>query len=463
MPEGRGQRTEMRGQARNGRRKTGDGKRETENGFFTFYRLPSTLLPFFLLLAFFPSPLYSRDVYLQLMAHGKRLNIGISEFIPRRAAINESKFSREAISVVRNDLLFTKIFNIVTGGPPYTGEKDELNYWRQLNADILLTGTILLEGKNAYVLARLIDVGSSYEIWSGEFSDDVKNLRKISHSISDEVILRLTGEDGIASTKIAFVNDSSGAKEIYTIDYDGYNLQKITNENSIIILPKFSSDAKEIIYTTYRYGNPDLYSIEFKTMKKRKVSSVQGLNTTATFSPDSSMIALTMSRGQAPNLYLISRHGDFLRQLTFHKGIDTSPSFSPSGNEIVFISNRPGYPQLYIMNADGTNVRRISTRDFCDSPSWSPKGDKIAFAMRNAGCYNIYVYNIRAEKTVQLTFNSGNNENPSWSPDGRFIVFTSTRNGKKELFKMFLDGSGQSRVAEIPGRCFTPNWSPRLY
>ncbi len=410
--------------------------------------------------------LYARDVYLQLIAHGQRLDIGISEFTTKKAVFEESKLAGESRRIIRNDLIFTKMFDIIEGGPAYTGRSEELRYWGRLNADILLSAAVSLNDTILSVDAKLIDVESEKEIWSKIFSEDIShkpNIRKLAHKISDEIILRLTGEKGIASSKITFINDYSGAKEVYTIDYDGYNLQRISYDNSISLLPKYSPDGKEIIYTTYRYGNPDLYSIDTASLKKRPVSTRQGLNTAASFAPNSETIALTMSRGRYPNIYLIDREGEIQRQLTTHPGIDTSPSFSPSGNEIVFISNRAGYPQLYIMNVNGSNVRRVSTRGHCDSPSWSPKGDRIAFTMMDDFKHNIFVYDLRSGRVSQLTYNAGNNENPSWSPDGRFISFISTRHGKKELFRMFIDGSGQSRIADIPGRSFTPNWSPRLY
>lgn len=406
-----------------------------------------------------------RDIYLKLTAHGQRLDLGVSEFVVGRGgSVEDAKTARQARSVARDDLVFTRMFNIVEGGPSYTGKPDELKYWEKIGADILLCGEFRVEATGHYIVARLMDVEGKGEIWSKEFQFDKKESpRKMAHSIADEVVLRLSGERGIASTKIVFSNDAQGSKEIYVIDYDGYGLIRLTTDRSIALLPKFSPDGKEIIYTTYRMGNPDLYAINTENMERRAVSTTQGLNTAASFSPDSSQIVLTQSRGESPNLYLLKRDGNFIRRLTRFSGIDTSPSYSPTGNDIAFISNRAGYPQLYIMSAEGTNFRRVSTRGFCDSPAWSPRGDRIAFTMYADGKHNIFVYDVSGGKISQLTSGEGNDENPSWSPDGRYIVFTSTRNGRKELFRMFADGASQSRVADIPGKCHTPHWSPRLY
>ncbi|HCJ66356.1 MAG TPA: hypothetical protein DHV62_03285 [Elusimicrobia bacterium] len=66
---------------------------------------------------------------------------------------------------------------------------------------------------------------------------------------------------------------------------------------------------------------------------------------------------------------------------------------------------------------------------------------------------------MKDKQEKQLTF-FGSNENPTFSPDGRWIVFVSNRNGKYELYRMFIDGSSQQRLVDLPGGCRTPSWSP---
>jgi len=444
-----------------------------------------TVILWLIIAFFYVDKVSSSDVYLKLSSQGERLDIGISGLsvvISTSYALSKNDGSsilyyqeaRQLVSVIKDDLAFTRFFNMVEGGPLFTGRKEELDYWDGLGADMILSGEYRVvfsrkdkSSSEVEIAPRLVDVTSGAEIWSSVFKIDKNdNPRRVAHRISDEIVLRLTGERGIASTRIVFSNDATGNKELYVIDYDGKNLVRLTSERSIAILPKFSPDGEEIIYTTYKFGNPDLYAINTRTLEKRAVSTVQGLNTAAVFSPDSKNILLTQSRGGSPNLFLISRRGDFIKRLTnFWSGIDTSPSYSPTGREIVFISNRAGYPQLYIMDSEGGNIRRISTPGNCDSPAWSPRGDRIVFSqfIPSEKKHDIYVYEISSRKVSRLTFQGdGNNESPTWSPDGRYIAFISTRNGKRELFRMYADGSSPARIADIPGRCYTPNWSPRL-
>jgi len=40
------------------------------------------------------------------------------------------------------------------------------------------------------------------------------------HAFADDIVLFLTGERGVSQTRIAFVGDATGNKEIYLVDYD---------------------------------------------------------------------------------------------------------------------------------------------------------------------------------------------------------------------------------------------------
>jgi len=395
------------------------------------------------------------------MSHGQRTNIGVAGFAPKNATIDEAKLGRQIQNVVRADMLYSRYFDILSDGPLYTGKDEELKDWQDRGAAALICGSIRVDGETIFLNAQIYDIDSKSVIWDKTLSDNIRNWRKLAHLVNDEIVLRFTGERGIAHTKIVFSNDLTGHKELYTIDYDGASSERLTSDHSINILPKWSGDGKEILYTTFRFGNPDLYAIKSNGSQVRSVSTRQGLNTAAVFSPDCSQIALTISNGKNPNLYLLNRDGSLIKQLTFGRAIQTSPSFAPNGREIVYVSDKSGFPQLYIMGLDGANERKLPTDGYCDSPCWSPRGDKIVFSQRQGrDNYDIYIYDLSSTRISRLTQDQGTNENPVWSPDGRFIVFSSTRSGSKELYIIAADGSGARKLTDQAGNSATPSWSP---
>jgi len=404
------------------------------------------------------------DVYLSLSGTGSRPGIGLSDFVPANALLEEMNLSKDFKNVLENDLVLSRHFNVAVANSSYKFDMDsQFSYWELKNVSVLLTGTIDIKDlTNLTVGVKLYDIDSKQLIWENRYNDSVANYRYIAHKINDEVVKRFAGEEGIACSKIAFINNSTKFKEIYLEDYDGYNLTRLTKDNRLNVLPKWVPQTGNIIYTSYIYNNPDLFMIDIYKNKRKAISTIQGLNSPTSFSPDGKWMAATLSRGVYPNLYLLNSEGAVIRRLTQGKYIDTSPSFSPSGKEIVFISDRAGYPQIYIMDIDGVNLRRLSTKGNCDSPVWSPKGDKIAFSMKLDKYYDIFLYDLLKSKIIKLTENQGDNENPAWSQDGRFIAFSSTRSRKKEIYIMGVDGSGIRKLVEMSGDCFTPTWSQGL-
>ncbi|MCS7152126.1 MAG: Tol-Pal system beta propeller repeat protein TolB [Endomicrobia bacterium] len=399
------------------------------------------------------------DVYIQAIKTGQRIDVGISKFVTKDVKL--TKVASDIQQVVKNDLLFTRLFNVIEPGWQYLPNKIVSERWQKYGIDVVICAEITQEGGKYILEGIMYDIANIEKIYQEKFVGN--DIRYVSHLFSDHIVRVFTGEYGIATTQIVFVNDMTGNKEIYKIDYDGYNLQQLTNNKSINIYPRVSPDGKKIVYTSYCDRNPDLYIMDSDGKNQQPLSVTQGLNVTANWSPDATQLILTMTKAKhAPNLYIFDINTKTTKRLTFGGQVDISGYFSPNGREIVFVSNRSGLPQLYIASVDGSNVRRLPTSEYSSSPVWSPKGDKIAFTMRtDKGLFDIFLYDIAKGDYYRLTYSEGSNESPFFSPDGRFIVFVSNRNHRWELYTMFIDGSNQRRITELKGNSFTPCWAPR--
>jgi TolB protein len=416
---------------------------------------------------FFAEVIYAQsDVYLSLSSTEKKSDIAVEYFIAADKKDDSVKYAKFLKEIIENDLILSRYFNVIQNtfeDGEATAFREKLFSWEKRGASVLLTASVSVDGDKLTLETKMFDVVSREAIWKCDYKTEFLNYRYMAHEVSDEIVRKFKGEMGIARSKIVFVNDNTRFKELYIVDYDGYDLHRLTKDSKINILPKWSADGERIVYTSYLYNNPDLFVLNLAKNRRSVISKCQGLNVAGSFSPDGEKILLTLSRGGYPNLYLINTSGEILQRMTDGSHIDTSPSFAPNGREIVFVSDRPGYPQLHIMNVAGGNIRRLVTSGFCDSPSWSPRGDKIVFTMRQPkGNYDLYVYDLPTAKITKLTNNQQNNENPTWSPDGRFVTFYSNRSGKGEIYVMAIDGSGTRKLVEIPGMSYSPSWSPVL-
>ena len=377
----------------------------------------------------------------------------------------EKKYSNLFAEVLRSDLYRSRYFNIEETVP--AAETSALSPQLSLLRKEGMLYFVFFDFSDTStqdvweIKAFMYDTNSKNALLAKKFVVPTKSIRKSAHMFADQIVKLITGKRGLASTKIAFANDYTGRKEIYIVDYDGYNLTKLTSDKSISLLPRWGNNGTKLYYTTYRNGNPQIYVVDLKEGEISPVVKGKGLNLIGGVSNDSKKLVMTLSRGENPSVYLKELSTGRTLQLTDKYGVDGSPSFSPDGKFVTFVSNRSGNPQIYIMNLETKETRRLTKFNWTDSPQWSPNGDWIAFAGRRAADHpiDIFLIDITGGQIRQLTADSGSNEDPWWSPDGRFLAFTTNRSGKRQIYVMDADGSAQHLVANIKGNSFTPSWS----
>ncbi len=374
--------------------------------------------------------------------------------------------------------------------PRSSGLDSELAIFNEtLWNDLQFAGVANLVGKSLYPKTKLADPAAlRYDEWVNEpvktdyvafggvlgaqeaqgYFFDVKTQQRLlmsqlsgkprdmAHEFADQIVKLLTGQDGIATSKIAYIH----SKEVNMMDYDGHDARALTRDGSIALFPALSLDGKWLAYVSYRSGNPN---IVVRSDDGLIIGSTQfkGTTTSPAVSPDGRIVFASSKDGDSMDLYTANRDGSNARRLTrTRNAVNISPRWNPkTGREIAFISDRGGLPQIYLIGADGTNERPLlSIGGHMDSPAWSPDGRFIAFTWDGGGGgpYNIYLLDVASGQLLQLTRES-RNENPSWSPDSRHIAFQSNRSGRWEIWAMHINGSGPRQLTRTGGR--SPSWS----
>ncbi len=307
------------------------------------------------------------------------------------------------------------------------------------------------------------DAGSNEVVGGKRYVGSASVARLMAHRFADELVFRYTGEPGIARTKIAYVSELGTARELFVMDYDGYDPRQLTADGFLNLMPRWSPDRRFLVFTTYRNRNTqDIDMIELATGKRWTLVAQGGLNITPVFSPDGNSLAYSSSHEGNAELYRLDTKTKSVQRLTTHAAGDLSPSWSPSGRELVFTSDRSGGPQIFLMSADGSNVRRLTFEgDYNAAPAWSPRGNLIAYVCRTPKKeYKLCVITPDGQKRLQLTTGLGVDDSPSWSPDGRHLVFSSTVEGKSQIYMIDADGKDLERITFTGTHNSAPSWSP---
>jgi TolB protein len=357
----------------------------------------------------------------------------------------------QADPILANDLAGSGLFDVAkawenTGALP-------------ADAQAVVGGKITVTGNTIVLTGEIKDFPARRLIARTDYRGSAAELRRLVHRFADDIALHLTGEAGIAQTRIAYVQKGKRSSELWVVDVDGFGGRPLTAFRSPLTSPAWSGDGRDLYFSSLRGAAWNLYSVPSAGGGARQASRGGSLNIAPAIAPDGA-VAYASNKDGNSEIYVANADGSGARRLTVNRSIDTSPAWSPTGQRIAFTSDRGGSAQVYVMDRDGGNQRRlIAGFSYSDSPNWSPRGDKIAFVVRTGGGFDVYVANADGSNPRAVA-TAGSNENPHWSPDGRLLVFSSNRGGAKGLYIADLRGTIVRRI-DVPGAAANPAWSPR--
>lgn len=296
------------------------------------------------------------------------------------------------------------------------------------------------------------------------------------------------GESG----QIAFVSerdDSDG--EIYTMNEDGTNTTRLTNNPAFDALPSFSPDGKKVAFTSRRDINDEIYVTDPTDLdgdgngeNLTRITNTSSNEFQPAFSPDGERMVFT-SNQNGNEIYMMDADGTNRIRLTNNVARDARPAFSPKGDRVAFTSNRDGDDEIYMMDAkdidgDGNGdylTKLTNNTGVIDThANFSPDGERVAFTSNLDGDFEIYVTHADGGgNSTRLTDNQGvvglpnlaRDEFPAFSPDGSRIAFSSGRDGNFEIYTMDAadengDGNGDNpkRLTNDPETDSKPDWGP---
>jgi TolB protein len=401
------------------------------------------------------------------------LPIAVPDFVAENAAAAD--MARQIADVVAADLAGTGLFREI---PPdafisqITSFESPVQYadWKAINATGLVSGAVSVGGDGRLVVKfRLFDIFSEAQLGDGlQFAGTTTSWRRMAHKVADAVYARITGEGGYFDSRVVFVSET-GPKDarkmrLAIMDYDGANVQYLTDSSTIVLGPRFSPTGDRVLYTSYEGGNPQIMLIDVASVGRRKlIEGNEGMSVAPSFAPDGNRVVFSIARGGNSDIYTLDIGSGQTARLTDAPSIETAPAYSPDGSSIVFESDRSGTQQIYVMPAGGGEPVRISSgAGRYGTPVWSPRGDLIAFTKQNQGRFYIGV--MRTDGSEERLLTAAFDEGPTWSPNGRVIMFTRTSTGADGAPALYsVDISGRNlRKVNTDTFGSDPAWSPLL-
>ncbi len=296
--------------------------------------------------------------------------------------------------------------------------------------------------------------------------------------------------------RIVFVSDRKGNKnkDIFAMDADGQNVDRITKHDKQDITPTWSTDGTQIVFSSTREQHFERIYVMDNDGKNIFVITAGNRDLYPSWSPNENWVAAVHAHGAdnwnfdvwmvryaadkkgAPDgePYPFANLGDgdgtTSFRLTWDSAQDESPSWSPDGKQIAWTSNRTGNYDIWVMDTtgktQGANKKNLTKHPKDDkSPSWQPPfGLKLVFESDRDGDSEIYVMGRDGGNVKQLTANvfvwDGH---PTWSPDGKQIAFSTNRDRNNEIYVMDARGNNPTNLTNDKGFDAQPDWfDPRI-
>jgi TolB protein len=337
-----------------------------------------------------------------------------------------------------------------------------VKYAEWSGVEALLIGHVTQqEGDKLIVTFQLVDTVRRSELLKLTVTSKKQQSRAIAHHIADIVYERLTGTQGVFSTRIAYVNRNEGNYRLVVADSDGYGEQALLNSKEPIMSPAWSPDGTKIAYVSFEQGRAMVFVQTLSTRERVLMAAFPGSNSAPAWSPDGRQLALVLTRDDSSQLYLVGVDGSNLRRISFSDTIDTEPTFSPDGKTLLFTSDRGGTPQIYSMRLEGGYATRLTFEAGNSfSPRYSPDGKNVVYSLYSAGNFSIVVHDLESRQVQYLTSNA-RDKKPSFAPNGKLVLFATELLGRGILATVSSDGRVKQQMFTQSGDAREPVWETR--
>ncbi|QQS47845.1 MAG: protein kinase [Acidobacteriota bacterium] len=314
-----------------------------------------------------------------------------------------------------------------------------------------------LPGSRSVVLSARDPNSSTRQIWSVEYPGG--ELRRITNDLSDYRGVTVSADGStIATLQLGQVSNiwvstaegSDNARQITTPtgNYDG--IQGLA----------WTSDSK-IVYTSNASGKTDLWIMNSDGSDHRQLTDNSGNNNYPSVSVDNRYIVFSSDRNGKVAIWRIDPDGRNPRQLTFGQ-LDLDPRCSSDG-WVVYTSISSGRRNLWKVPIEGGRPVRI-TDDTADFPVVSPGGDRIAYTYHDERAIDPDQVRLISAETGRFEGSYDIPTNPwrliRWYPDGSALTFVDTGNLVSNIWLQPLDGAPRQQLTDFrSSRIFAYDWS----
>ncbi len=177
-------------------------------------------------------------------------------------------------------------------------------------------------------------------------------------------------------SQLLFSSSMQGNPELYACDSSGNRPKRVTFTSGANTSPAWNpKTGQTVAFVSDRAGYPQLYLMNADGSNTEKLDVPDmGYVIDPSWSPNGQLLAFSWRRPNGNfDIYIMEVATRQIVELTRDVARNERPSWAPDGRHIVFESTRSGSRQIWVMLADGSQPRQLTNEGQNESPNWSPR------------------------------------------------------------------------------------------
>ena len=202
--------------------------------------------------------------------------------------------------------------------------------------------------------------------------DPVRDLRYYNQAAS----VNQAGSFTPDGKQIVYASSAGNGRccRIFIANLDGTGFRPISSSSAIEVEPKVNpKTGADIVFTSGRSGPQQIYRMNMDGADVERLTPGTGEASNPAWHPDGQHIAFAWTQGYATGAFNVFTMNVATReyvQLTHGDGKNENPNWAPDGAHIVFAKTRGSSSQIWTMLANGSQLQQLTTTGSNERPVW---------------------------------------------------------------------------------------------
>ena len=247
---------------------------------------------------------------------------------------------------------------------------------------------------------------------------------------------------------VAYYAKIRGNWDLYTVDIEGKNKNRLTDHPGFDGEPAWSPDGKKIVFTSDRDGDNEIFIVDLQSLKIEQITHNSISDNRPVFSLDGITIFYRSKVGSQMYIFSI-RLDESKGRILSDINVEGRIRLSTEGKCLSFVTSYQNSYALCRIDTDGNPLSMTFTKfDYPGNPHYSDSEARFIFDAHKEGSdssgdgkWELWTIEPNGSNLQQITNNKYDDWGATWSKDSKSLVYAGKglNNTGYEIFYLMVD------------------------